>query len=473
MKETGVTETGMWKEYLSPVSPDEAVAALNRYQARARIVAGATDLMLELERGVRTGVDVLIDVTRVPGLDRIQRLDGETLEIGPLVTHNACVASKLLQEQAWPLPRACYEVGAPQIRNRGTIAGNLITASPANDTITALMVLEAEVRLLSARGERVVRLADFYQGVRRTVMAPDELLVGIRLCALRPGERGSFLKHALRAAQAISIVNAACVVECDGRGRVLSARIALGAVAPVVMRAPRAEAALRGQLLEEAVVRHAAETAADEARPIDDVRGSARFRRAMVVHAVAQVLRDSAHWSPTAQLPASPPLLWGSARPMGGRLERTEHHQAAEPIRTRVNGREFMLREDLEMIGTKEGCAEGECGACTVFLDGVAVMACLVPAPRAHRAEVVTVEGLAVEGRLHPVQQAFVESGAVQCGYCTPGFVMAAVKLLEENPHPSRHEAAQALAGNLCRCTGYYKILDAIERAAQGAGGTR
>ena len=482
--ETGLTETGVWKEYLSPVSLDEAVRALNRYQARARIVAGATDLMLELERGVRIGVDVLIDVTRVPGLDRIQRLDDQMLEIGPLVTHNACVASKLLLEHAWPLPRACYEVGAPQIRNRGTIAGNLITASPANDTITALMVLEAEVRLLSARGERLVRLAEFYQGVRRTVMAPDELLVGIRFRALGPGERGSFRKHALRAAQAIAIVNAACVVECDDRGRVLSARIALGAVAPVVMRAPRAEAALKGQLLEEAVVQRAAEAAAEEARPIDDVRGSARFRRAMVAHAVAQVLRDAAPGTPTEHLPASPPLLWGSARPMGGRLERTEHHRAAEPIRTRVNGREFvvtgaiqksllrMLREDLEMIGTKEGCAEGECGACTVFLDGVAVMACLVPAPRAHRAEVVTVEGLAVEGRLHPVQQAFVESGAVQCGYCTPGFVMSAVKLLEENPHPSRHEAAQALAGNLCRCTGYYKILDAIERAALGAGGS-
>jgi len=154
----------MWKEYLSPVSLDEAVTALNRFQNRARIVAGATDLMLELERGVRTGVDVLIDVTRVPGLDHIQRLDDGMLEIGPLVTHNACVASKLLVEQAWPLPRACYEVGAPQIRNRGTIAGNLITASPANDSITALMVLEAEVRLLSSRGERCC--ATTVQGAR-------------------------------------------------------------------------------------------------------------------------------------------------------------------------------------------------------------------------------------------------------------------------------------------------------------------
>jgi carbon-monoxide dehydrogenase medium subunit len=483
MNAAELTGKGMWQEYLSPISVEEAVTALHRHQARARIVAGATDLMLELERGVRTGVEVLIDVTRIPGLDRIQRLDDETLEIGPLVTHNTCVASKLLLEQAWPLPRACYEVGAPQIRNRGTIAGNLITASPANDTITPLMVLDAEVRLLSMRGERVVKLAEFYQGVRRTAMAPDELLVAIRFRAMRPGERGSFLKHALRAAQAISIVNAACVVDCDDRGRVRAARIALGAVAPVVMRAPLAEAALQGKPLEEGAVQRAAEIAADEAQPIDDVRGSARFRHAMVVHAVARVLRDASPGTVRAQLAGSPPLLWGHARPMGGQLDRSERHRADEPIQTRVNGRDFdvtganqksllrMLREDLGLIGTKEGCAEGECGACTVFLDGVAVMACLVPAPRAHGAEVVTVEGLAVDGRLHPVQQAFVESGAVQCGYCTPGFIMSSVKLLEENSHPSRHEAALALAGNLCRCTGYYKILDAIERAALGAGG--
>src|SRR3972149_11432196 len=134
-------------------------------------------------------------VTRIPGLDRITIDEEEVIHLGPLVTHNHCVESRLIRARAYPLARAAWEVGAPQIRNRGTIAGNLITASPANDSITALMVLEAEVRLLSSRGERVVRLADFYQGVRRTVMAPDELMVGIRLRALRPGERGSFLKQ--------------------------------------------------------------------------------------------------------------------------------------------------------------------------------------------------------------------------------------------------------------------------------------
>ncbi|MEA4883060.1 MAG: (2Fe-2S)-binding protein [Clostridia bacterium] len=148
-------------------------------------------------------------------------------------------------------------------------------------------------------------------------------------------------------------------------------------------------------------------------------------------------------------------------------------------MRITVNGNEFtrtvststtlldFLREELNLTGTKEGCGKGECGACTVLLDGTPVDSCLVFAFQCHGRSVTTIEGLAREGQLHPVQDAFVRHGAVQCGFCTPGMVMSAVALLDSVPDPSEAEIRQAMSGNLCRCTGYKAIIEAIQDAAQ------
>ena len=131
-----------------------------------------------------------------------------------------------------------------------------------------------------------------------------------------------------------------------------------------------------------------------------------------------------------------------------------------------------VLRRRLFLTGTKKGCGEGECGACTVLLDSKPVLSCLLPAMKAQGREVTTIEGIGNEQRLHPIQEAFLEKGAVQCGFCTPGMVLSSKSLLDHQPRPSVEEMKQALSGHLCRCTGYVQILEAVQAAAEKMGRT-
>ena len=465
----------MWQKYISPSSPQKVVKILAQDKT-ARIIAGGTDLVLEIERGI-TKTETLIDISRLP-LNRIALDKNGTLHLGALVTHNDVAGSKLLRERAYPLARACWEVGANQIRNRATVAGNLITASPANDTITPLMALGASVTLLSTQGERTVSLDDFYLGVRKTVMRDDEMLIDISFPALDENQRGTFIKLGLRRAQAISIINVGIVLDLN-LGTVEKAVITLGAVSPTIIHATEAEAYLIGKKLTEETIAEAGRLAMTESRPIGDIRGSAEYRKEMVRVNTMRGLRSLLNGTEQDNFSRDPVLL--SNKKTLDFHPQTSIHAEGNPIITTINGEEYIieggqdktllavLRDEVGLMGTKEGCGEGECGACTIYLDGKAVMSCLVPAPRAHGAEITTIEGIASAKleKLHPIQEAFIHEGAVQCGYCTPGFIMSAVKLLEEKPKPSKDEIEQAIAGNLCRCTGYYKIVSAIEEASK------
>jgi xanthine dehydrogenase iron-sulfur cluster and FAD-binding subunit A len=470
----------MWTRYFTVATLAETLQLLAEYRERARVIAGGTDILLELERGQRPGVDVLIDITRLSGLDQIE-LQGDAIRLGALVTHNHVVGNELLVKRALPLAQACWEVGAPQIRNRATVAGNLITASPANDTITPLWALGTSVTLSSLDGERTVPLNAFYKGPRRNVMRADELLTGITFPALGEHERGIFLKLGLRRAQAISVVDAAVVLAFDGE-TITRATITLGSVAPTIFEATVAQNALVGRKLTAETIGDASRLAAAAVSPIDDIRGTAAYRDEMVRVLVSRALKALAVNTERDSYPTDPAMLWGDAHgAVAPHLKQQVEHAANVPIETTINGERYtinsgqgktllrFLREDAALPGTKEGCAEGECGACTVFLDGAAVMSCMVAAPRAHDAEIITIEGLRTNGDLHPIQAAFVDQGAVQCGYCTPGFLMAGAKLLEEHPQPTEAQIQQSITGNLCRCTGYYKIVQAFLEAGKQA----
>ncbi len=271
--------------YYRPRSLEEALEILVQRAGEVRPVAGGTDLLVQAKDG-RVDPAALFDVTLVAELQGIEE-EGGHLRIGSGVTHAELMGSALVERYCPALPMACAFVGGPQIRNRATLGGNLANASPAADTVPPLYAADASVQLVSVSERREVPIADFFTGPGQTVLAPDELIVGVRV-PRRPGVRAAFFRLGQRRAQAISKVSIAVAMSFR-EGRPDWVRVAVGSVGPTVIRALQTEKALQGGGYD--ALRQALEAVKQEVRPLDDLRSTREYRREMSAVLLERAIR--------------------------------------------------------------------------------------------------------------------------------------------------------------------------------------
>jgi carbon-monoxide dehydrogenase small subunit len=347
--------------------------------------------------------------------------------------------------------------------------------------------LDAEVEIWGAQGVRRLLLADLIEGPGRTGLQPGEILAALRFVA--PGGRSLFIKVGRRNALNISRLSVSVAGRLDEAGRMADVRLVPGAAIPRTRRITEVESWLRGQipataLFEEAGVRMAAVMVAEAGRrwstPYKEPVLAALTRRALAQVFGLEPAMELPEFLADLHLPVQHP---GRVHPPDSETRvhpHVRHEGTPQSVHFQLNGAAVtasvpvglslltVLRETFGLLGVKVGCNGGECGACTVLLDGEPVLACLMLAHQAEGRAVVTVEGLqGPDGGLSDLQQAFIDHGAVQCGFCIPGMLLSAEALLERDWEPTREEIRYAIAGNLCRCTGYQQIVDAIEATAQ------
>ena len=269
-------------EYLEARTVRQAISMLQRYGENARIVAGSTDFLVRWRQGVWNPEHV-INIQRVAGLSRITYSSRNGLRIGALVTVRTLEQHPMVRRRYPALAAAAASFAGVQVRNLATVGGNICNASPSGDTIPALLVFDAQCRIAGPDGDRWVALDQFFTGPGRTVLRSDELLAEIRVPPPTANTGSHFIKHSPRGAMDIATVGVASLVSLDGRrGPCSQARIALGAVGPTPVRAYSAEDILRGQDINQELIRSAADSARDGVKPIDDIRGSAAHRKEIV-----------------------------------------------------------------------------------------------------------------------------------------------------------------------------------------------
>jgi aerobic carbon-monoxide dehydrogenase medium subunit len=267
-------------EYLQPLTLQETAALLAEYDGEAKIIAGGTDL-INLIRTKAIRPRYVVDIGRIPGLDRVKYDNDGALSIGALATLRSLETSKGIKQRHPVIAQAAAQLGSVAIRNVGTIGGNLCHASPAADTVPSLIALGSTVKIHGPAGDRRVSLEEFFTAPGQTVLQRGEILTEVCVPPMPSDSKGVYLKHASRGAADLAIVGVAVVATVVG-GCCRGLKIALGAVAPTPIRAGDAEKVLDGKAINDALIEQAAQAAADESRPITDVRASADYRREMV-----------------------------------------------------------------------------------------------------------------------------------------------------------------------------------------------
>ena len=279
-------------KYFQPSSLTELLTLLEKFGGEGKIIAGGTELVVQLKTREVPPLKYIFDIENISELDYI-RDEGETLRIGPIVKHRTLKASPVIREKAFILAEAVHSLATPQIRNMGTIGGNLCSASPAADTAPPLMALGAKLKIQNTKGERIVSIEDFFASVKRTALEKSELLTEIIVPIEPNGYGGAFMKVGRRLGHDISLANVAVMVRLK-KDLVDDVRIALGSVAPTPVRAIKTEAFLKGKEYTEKNIRRASEIASTEIRPISDIRASAEYRRDVVKSLIEMSIQRAA-----------------------------------------------------------------------------------------------------------------------------------------------------------------------------------
>jgi carbon-monoxide dehydrogenase medium subunit len=280
-------------EYLEPATIEEAVSLLTKYNGRAKVIAGGTDLLVQMRQKV-IRPDCIVDIMNIPGLDYINYDEKKGLRIGALTTIRSLEKSAELRQRYPVISQAASQLGSVAIRNMGTLGGNLCNAAPSAETAPALIGLSAKARIVGPDGERVVPLEDFFTGPGTTVLKTAELLVEIQVPVLPPRTKGVYLKHAIRGTIDLAIVGVAIIITLEPETKVCEdIKVVLSAVAPTPMRAKKTEELIRGKRIDDTLIIDGAESASTEARPISDVRASAWYRTEMVKVLTRRALRET------------------------------------------------------------------------------------------------------------------------------------------------------------------------------------